>query len=393
MLDLEKVFLIGIDGGATEVKAHHIEVISGDPMPDFKLGDLKASRKYKKIEGFHPIAVPTQLTERTSNNIKLGKWEKMQGEEYIKSTFECIEELVSDKATPLLIGMGMPGLKTDDLRGINVINNGARIPDFLTQLEGKISEAGYTLASPIARLGSDADYCGLGEEYASDGLFKDVANAYYCGGGTGIADALKLKGEIVPLDKTKNWLHKSWQIISSIGLTYEKMVSASALCNTFANLSKTDWSELLSQERFPQEAAADGDPTAIALVQFVGAILGELLFERLTTIKKGREELEYRGTAYATLKTNHEFTGTILDRVILGQRIGFIYAEPKYEKVFKKPVDNCLAWWIKNYGDDEMKSSYLDGDKIKDNLIVSSKLRAAPAIGAAVDAVRALNGN
>ncbi len=48
---------------------------------------------------------------------------------------DAVEKLRDTFDSDPAIGMGMPGLKTADGRGICVINNGPRMPDFLLQFE------------------------------------------------------------------------------------------------------------------------------------------------------------------------------------------------------------------------------------------------------------------
>ena len=101
--------------------------------------------------------------------------EDEQGAEWVHAACQAIVEVANTgPAGQVLIGMGMPGLKTPDGRGIEVINNGPRLPDYLDRLEQGLAAAGVQLLRPVAVLGSDADYCGLGEQHAAEGLFRDV---------------------------------------------------------------------------------------------------------------------------------------------------------------------------------------------------------------------------
>ena len=86
---------------------------------------------------------------------------------------ECVTEVsrnsVACARAKVRLGIGMPGLKTADGRGIAVMNSGPRIPDLADRLEGGLLASGLELLEPIARLGSDGEFCGVGEEYAADG--------------------------------------------------------------------------------------------------------------------------------------------------------------------------------------------------------------------------------
>ena len=321
--------------------------------------------------------------------MELTATEREQGRLWVKAVAEAIADVAREcGATRVLIGVGMPGLKTPDGRGICVVNNGPRIPDYVNMLEQKLLKLGLDLVAPVAGLGSDADYCGLGEEYAAGGLFRDVDNAYYCGGGTGIADALKLRGTVVPFDDAREWILKAWQMPSALGPTFEKLVSASALNRVHTRLRDP---ALESVDVYPEGMAEHGDPLSKGWLVAAALVLAELLFERLWTVKHGAMEAPHRGRPYAQLVREHPYRNTLLDRVIVGQRVGLIYADARYRTVFGDPLDTYLTALIANSGDDEMLAAYLspDGRRLREGFLQASKLRAAPALGAAVAAVRA----
>lgn len=381
--------LIGIDGGATEMKGHEIKVAQEGRKVSFALGEISASRKYAKSPGFTPVELQTQLKQHTEGNVQPTEAELAETGIWTGAAVDVIVE-ISQKAGKkrVLAGMGMPGLKSPDGRGINMLLNGPRMPKFLEMVEEGLAKRGIELVNPIHRLGSDADYCGIGEEYAADGKFRRVKNAYYAGMGTGVADALKLGGKLLPFDQTKPWLLKSWQIPSALGPTFEKLSSARSMNVAYANyLNKPD--RFIDETgRYAQEDAAKGQPIARGVMETVTSTVAELLFERLWTVKNGRQEAPYRGEPYMKLDTNHPYRGTILQRLILGQRLGFIYADPAFKKVFARPLEEKLATLITESGDKELADFYLKKGRIKKKLLVASTLRSAPAIDAGVDAFR-----
>jgi len=412
------VLLIGVDGGATEAKAHAVACEDLEKPSSFEVRPEHASRVYPRLSDFTPLPVAEQLAQRDAGAIRLADKEVEQGWLSVQAAAEAIIDVAQQcDSKRVLVGIGMPGLKTPDGRGINAMNNGPRIPDYLDALEKNLAAAGVELVSPIAALGSDADYCGLGEEYAADGLFRDVQNTYYVGCGTGIADAMKLRGKLVPFDAAKSWIQKSWQIPSALGPTFEKLISASSLNRVYADLTKE--TKRRSDEVtkavpaglragrsgprpraavpvplsvYPEVAAAAGDPLAIAWLGTAALVVAELIFERLWTIKNGRADAAHRGEAYAKLDPNHQYRGTLLDRVIIGQRLGQIYGDPAYRGVFGDKVDACLAAFIADSNDAELarvcQSS--GAGQLRPGFVTASRLRAAPALGAAVAAVRAL---
>ena len=409
---MSDVLLIGVDGGATEVKAHAAACDDLQRPTSFRLRAEAAARVYPRPLGFSPMAVPEQLAQRDAGDIRLSDGEIEQGRLWVEAAAQAVVEVAQQcGAKRALVGMGMPGLKTPDGRGINTINNVPRIPRYLELLERMIAAAGVELASPVAALGSDADYCGLGEEYAADGLFRDVQDAYYLGGGTGIADAMKLRGRLVPFDAAKPWIQKSWQMPSALGPTFEKLVSASSLNRVWGDLNvaagispAADVASALrgrrsapetlhaTGPRYPEVAAVRGDPLAAAWLDTTALVLAELIFERLWTIKNGRPPAPHRGEAYGKLNPDHEYRDVLLERVIIGQRVGLIYADTQYRAVFAGKLDAYLASFIAASGDAELARTYLDSatSALKPAFVRASRLRAAPALGAAVAAVRAL---
>jgi len=382
--------IIGVDGGATEVKAHAVACASLERPTSFELREETASRRYQRLPDFEPIPVAVQLAQRDAGNLELSAGEEAQGAEWITAAAEA----VADVATACggghaLVGMGMPGLKTAGGRGICVINNGPRLPHYLDQLERSLADRGVVLIAPVARLGSDADYCGLGELHAAEGLFRDIDNAYYVGCGTGIADAMKLGGRLVSFDEAREWIQKSWQMPSALGPTFEKLVSARSMNDCYARLLGCDG---LSDARFPEVDAARGEPLALAWMDTVALVLADLIVERLRTIKNGRCEAPHRGPAYAALRVDHPFAGTCLDRVIIGQRIGQVYDDARFRAALADRLDAYVAAFIKQSGDTELTARYVDGDRLKPGFLRASRLRAAPALGAAVAAVQAYRG-
>ncbi len=390
----KELLVIGIDGGATEVKAHEVHCAKPDAPDGFTLGSAAASRKYERLAGFSPVPVADQIRQRESGHIELAAGEVEQGRAWISAAATCVAEIVAVTGRrTVVIGMGMPGLKTADCRGINAINNGPRMPGFLDALEGQLRDAGITLASPIAALGSDADYCGLGEQFAETGLLRDVQHAYYAGCGTGIADAMKLGDRLVPFDAAKPWLQKSWQMPSALGPTFEKLVSAKSLNEVYRNLlsgAGAGTSPAALEQRFPEADAAAGVPTAVSVMDQAALVLAELLFERLSTICAGRAEAPHRGAGYLQLAPDHPYRGTVLQRLIIGQRLGAVYACDRYREVFAARLDRYLADMITTSNSSVLKGACLAGEgRLRPGLVCGSTLRAAPAIGAGVAAMRA----
>ena len=67
--------------------------------------------------------------------------------------------------------------------------------------------------------------------------FEDVENAYYLGGGTGAADALKLHGKLISFDKCKNWIAKTWEMSDKNGKSMEIYCSANGIQSIYGDLA------------------------------------------------------------------------------------------------------------------------------------------------------------
>ena len=91
------------------------------------------------------------------------------------------------------------------------------------------------------------DNCGIGEEYGKDGLFKDIQNGYYIGGGTGTADALKLKNELIPFDSISSWIAKSWEILNENNISMEQYTSLKGIQSIYSNYSEIPINELCNE--------------------------------------------------------------------------------------------------------------------------------------------------
>lgn len=387
------ILIVGIDGGATKVSGW--TAVRNDDGT-FELGDVNIQKKYSEYEYFDPeftpVDIKTQLKEM-EEGIHLTAEEKKQGLAYMYAVADVIAELV--KTNPdlnVLIGIGMPGLKTKDRRGISALANGPRMPEYSNVIENRLILINIKLAAPIHHLGSDADYCGLGEEYSSEGQFRSVENSYYLGGGTGVADALKLKGKLVPFDAIKPWMAKAWEMKADSGKSMERYCSAAGIQSIYGEYSGIPVPELNEKEIYaPQimEKALGGEDRAKKTMKDVSHYLAELLFERITTIYNGTlGQFEFVNPARGKLIPHHPYKGTLLDHIIIGQRLGDYLQESKSKGILWEPMLNHLKELIQKNEvlTKEFKEHYLKENTFNEKRIVLSRLREAPAMGAAVDA-------
>ncbi len=389
---MKNILLIGIDGGATKVSGWVINYQEQTQL--FQISDINLQKKYSDYPDFNPGYIPvdikTQLDEM-NKEIHLTREEKKQGDVYMKTTADVIIGLLKKfPEKKALIGIGMPGLKTADKRGISAIANGPRMPGYSEFIELKIKEENLTPGAPIAHLGSDADYCGLGEEYSADGLFKDVQNAYYLGGGTGVADALKLEGKLIPFDQAKSWIAKAWEMLNDTGISFERYASASGIQFIYSRYSNIPVEELNNNHIYPPqilEKALSDDKAAIDTINDVSIYIATLIYERITTIYSGWFGLfSFVNPARELTEKDHKYRGVLLDRIIIGQRLGDLLDDSKQTPLLWSRIIERLSELFSKSNDNRLKKKYLQNGRFREDFIAISRLREAPAIGAGVDA-------
>jgi len=388
---MKDILLIGIDGGATKVSGW--EIIYDEQAKTFQMGQLNSSKSYNEIPGFlpdfNPVPVQDQFAQRDEGSILPNDDELQQEAVYVEACAQVIEELCKNNPDrKILAGIGMPGLKTEDRRGIAIVANGPRMINYSDLLEKRLALKNIEFAAPVHHLGSDADYCGIGENYSAEGAFRTVQNAYYLGGGTGVADALKLNGELVPFDLTKDWLAKTWEMKSADGRSLERFTSVGGMQAVYAEISGRKVSELNEQNIYPlqiAELAEKGDAAAKEMTSLAAENLSLLLFERISSLYSGSQGvLEFVNPSRPQLNEEHPYLKNLFDCIIIGQRLGDLFEAESGKQVIRKPVMDKLSEMISNSDvlDAKAKQHYSNLDKI----VITSSLREAPALGAGVDA-------
>ena len=389
----DDILIIGVDGGASKVRAHEI-ILKKDV---FALGSHKAVKEYKNYSEFQtdfiPVDLKMQLSEIQSHSIKLTEQELAQSKAYYSAFIDTINEIVtSSEFDKVLIGIGLPGIKTADGRGIIAMANGPRMPNFSIELEKRLSKVGINLVQPIAKLGSDADYCGIGEEYAEQGSFRNSKNAYYLGGGTGAADALKLRGTLISFDHCHNWLAKTWEFKSKAGKTMETYCSANGIQSIYSEISGVPQNELNMQKVYLEQIlyrAYSGDANGENTWEIVTENLALLLYERISTIYSGYQNLfEFIDPNHSDLQNDHEYLGTLLDKIIIGQRLGDLFKNKVAHEIIINPLLSKLTDLLMsdNLLDEKAKSHYIKRHQFNSNILITSNLRSAPVLGAGIDA-------
>lgn len=382
--------LIGVDGGATKVSAW--EISYHKETETFSLGINNASRSYRDLDGFIPhftsVDINTQLNDFVSK-INPTPEEEQQANVYIETCALAINDLVKlTSNNNVLIGIGMPGLKTEDKRGIAVLANGPRMINYSDKLESRLSQLGVKMVSPIAHLGSDADYCGIGENYSKDGIFRIAENAYYLGGGTGVADAMKLQGKLVTFDSVKPWIAKTWEMKGKNGYSMEMVTAVGGIQKLYAEISGKSLEELNDQGIYPQQVSERvlmEETSAIKTFEIVNRSIASVLYERIVTLNQGwQNSFEFVNPNKPQLESKHPYLNLVFDKIVLGQRLGELFISESGTKVVKEPVLKQLDELIQNsqYLPDTIKTHYRN----LENILESSKLREAPALGAGIDA-------
>jgi len=386
--------LIGIDGGATKVSGWSI-VVEGENT--FSLGKLHAEKLYNEIdgyiEGFKSVDITEQLAQFQNNNIKSTEEEIQHGKTYIEATAQVIEQIAKKSGIKnVLVGIGMPGLKTSDLRSIAVMANGPRMIDYCKNLENRLAGSEIQFVSPIAGLGSDAFYCGMGEEYAREGRFRSVANSYYLGGGTGVADAMKLDGSLVQLDVIKGWFAKTWEMKSEENCSLEKYASAKGIQSIYSDLSGISLNNLNSDGIYLQQIkgkAIQGDKPALETYNKITYYLALLLYERISTLNAGWQNLfSFVNPNKPKLSGKHPYLGRVFDSIVIGQRLGDLFRSSKGDEIVWGPFFKHLSEMIEKSDvlNEKVKNYYCPDGKFSEDLLQISNLREAPAIGAGIDA-------
>lgn len=221
-------------------------------------------------------------------------------------------------------------------------------------------------------------------------MFKDVKNAYYLGGGTGVADAMKLNGKLVPFDNAKAWIAKTWELKSDKDLSLERYASASGIQSIYSGYSNISVEELNKNQIYPPqilEKALLNDKAALTTINDISNYIAGLLFERIMTIYEGWSAyFPFVNPTKKIEKKEHEYKGTLLDRIIIGQRLGDLLEGSKNTPLLWNQIISGLSALFNNVSDNKLLKHYISNASFKEELISISKLREAPAIGAGVDA-------
>lgn len=363
-----KVLLVGVDGGASGVRAWAVRVRGERGRVAFETEGAPAERTYAGTGGFAPVALDVQLAQRDAP--QLDDAERAAARERIHCCAGAIVELARRlSARRLLVGACMPGLKTADGRGIAVLRHGPRQPALASEIEASLVREGLELAHPIARLLSDGEASAIGEDVGVGGALRDVETGAYIGGGTGISEAFKIAGQVIGMDALAPHFKKAWELRDAHGRSFEDRLSMSAL--------NAAWSELRGHTRASltiEEAARHGDPAAREVLSGAAIALAELCVSRARSI------------ADVEIDEGEPRTRLLLERIVIGQQLGKLCADARLDPWLRARASAEFRARIAPGVGETLARRYL---ALPGERFVASTLRAAPAIGAAVSAFAA----
>lgn len=211
----DRVLAIGVDGGASGVRALAVRRRAD--------GLLEAAGEIARRDHdpFEAVDFGSQRAEE--GDPRRGEVEVAHASARLRATADVVEEAAGGHRR-IALGICWPGQKTADGRGVSVARNGPRIPMFLDELEAELARRGLELAAPIPRLASDGVTGALGERWAFAGGMRDVRDALYFAGGSGLAEALLVAGRVRALDEMEPPLPKAFVLrIPAGALTLEGM--------------------------------------------------------------------------------------------------------------------------------------------------------------------------
>ncbi len=371
---------IGLDGGASKVRGIVIKPQGSDTF----IRDSEAvTRSYSESEyylrKFQPVNLAQQMEDFNTGSIHPTPEETRQEAAIIQSFTAVIHRLSAQH--PIRIGIGLPGLKTESGMGIAVMANGPRMPHFVRRLTSELNRSVVQLDGFPPPIGNDSDFCGLGEEFAREGNFRQVTNAYYLGGGTGAAEALKLSGELIPFTSTGNWMPKLWELEDENGIPLEYYASMEGIQTLYAKERGQD----------PENAgvifslAMKGDDFAQNFLEHIASRLAMLFYERIVTLYSGWQNLFLlRPFAQRKLIQDHPYRNSVYHRLVIGQRLSTLFQQSKETGIFFSPLLAELKRLISGSPVLPNKAKHYYETGLEKDFIRFSDLHIAPALGAGI---------
>jgi hypothetical protein len=300
---------VGVDAGATRVRAGAVRVDWERGRPRLELAGELHSEVYPRAEGFEPWPLARQARDPERPDAEV-----LQAALCLDATARCIREALTAAPTPrgceLRVAVCLPGLRSAEERGIRAALHLPRMPDFVGELEARLRGFAPGL-SPIGRVLSDGRARGLGERFGAGGAFAGTSEGYYLGAGTGLAESFLRCGDVLDETRLPAGLLRAWELPAGDGTSFDARISAAGVNRA--------WSRVDGSGAHPELCADAGDRRARELLGAAGRACAELVRQRL--------ELWPRIAAGP------------LQRVVLGQRLADWWARAS----FRVPFDAELA--------------------------------------------------
>ena len=322
-----EALLLGIDGGGSGVRLH---ILTCGPEGLDSMESLELP--WPRTTRFEPLPIEVQLAEVDQPH--LGEEEQRAAAERIECIAQAVSRLVPPGPRRLRVGVALAGRKDPRRGGILVALRGPRMPHFARDLEEALAQRGLALDAPLTPLLDDGDAAVWGELFARGGLLTRCEDAYLVAIGSGVAEGLlrgarpacfALEREALAPRLASPWSDGTEERLGMAGLS--------------ASLGGCD--------RIGERALA-GDGSARSRLTTWARELGTFIAARAATLA--------------------------VEQVVIGARGGELLAEEGLAPWARAPLTAALA-----------TGRPVGGEPLS---WVASRLRAAPAIGAAAAALQ-----
>ena len=179
---------------------------------------------------------------------------------------------------------------------------------------------------------------------------------------------------------------------NDLGISFERYASASGLQSIYAGYSNKSLELLNKSYTHPPQIATlalKGDEAAIKSYQEAAVYLSQLIFERISTLYCGSLGLlKFIDPNHTSLDPDHEFRGEKFEKIVIGQRLGELMDSPDGYQVLTAPFLEALSKILRDTASipESMARIYLKDEVFDKTILIFSKLREAPALGAGIDA-------
>jgi len=290
-------------------------------------------------------------------DLRLSDLEMHAAHQQVHMLGDALESLCGVEGEAFRLGLCMPGLRTASGRGIVVCRHGPRSPRLLEELEEECARRDLNLVAQPPDLQGDGRAAAWGEEVAGGGQLAGVADAYYVGAGTGLAEGLKVAGIHLDLTRLRQHLPAAWAVRGPSGRSWEDEVSMGGM--------QTLWQG--TGQGWVEQAAQAGEAQAQEILSAGACALGRWLLMRMEALQG--------------------WEGKVLQRIVVGQRSGRLLADPSAAAWYGDPLRETLKIGLLARQDTPMASHALAAGSLRPGFLRASVLRAAPALGMAARAL------